>query len=82
VFELPEQIVVLPVIAPGCAIAPVTVMANVCVEDAPHVLLADTKTFPLVALADVVIEVDVEVPVQPLGNVQVYEMAPLTAAMV
>jgi hypothetical protein len=49
-----------------------TVTAKVCVADDPHViLLAATEIFPLVAIAVVVIDVVVEVPVQPLGNVHV-----------
>jgi hypothetical protein len=46
-------------------------MVNVWAVDAPHVLLAATEIFPPVALAVAVMEVVVEVPVQPLGNVQV-----------
>ena len=39
--------------------------------DVPHVLDAVTEMFPLVALAVAVIELVVDVPVQPPGNVQV-----------
>jgi hypothetical protein len=39
--------------------------------EVPHALVAVTVTFPPVAFAVVVIELVVDVPVQPLGNVQV-----------
>ena len=50
---------------------PDTVTARVCVVEEPHVLLAVTEILPLVALAVVVIDVVVDVPVQPPGKVQV-----------
>lgn len=71
VFELPEQIVALPVMDPGVAGTVLTVTANDCPADVPQVLLALTETFPLVVLAEAVMELDVEEPVQPPGNVQV-----------
>lgn len=37
--------------------------------------------FPLVELAEVLIELVVDVPAQPPGNVQVYEVAPGTAVI-
>ena len=40
--------------------------------------MAITITFPLVEPAVAVIELVVEVPVQPEGNVHVYDVAPLT----
>lgn len=36
---------------------------------------------PLFALANALMLVEVEVPVQPEGNVQVYDVAPLTDPM-
>ena len=48
-----------------------TVMANVCAVDEPHSLFAVTEISPLVALAVASMELVVDVPVQPLGNVQV-----------
>ena len=39
--------------------------------EVPQALVAVTEIFPLVALAVVIIEFVVEVPVQPPGNVQV-----------
>ena len=71
VFELPEQTVVLPVMAPGWAMTPDTVTDNVLGVDEPQALFAVTEMFPLVALAVVVIDVVVDVPVQPTGKVQV-----------
>jgi hypothetical protein len=56
-----------------------TVIAKVCAVLEPQVLFAITVIFPLVALAVVAILFDELVPVQPDGNVQVYEVAPLTA---
>ena len=71
VLELPEHIVVLPVMAPGCVMLPDIVTASVRDADAPQVLLAVTEMFPLVALATAVMELVVEVPVHPPGSVQV-----------
>ena len=46
-----------------------------------HVPFATTVMFPVVVLVAVTeILFVVEVPVQPLGTVQVYEVAPVTAA--
>ena len=80
-FELPEQMLVLPLMAPGLEGTGVTVTDNVWAEDEPQVLFADTVTFPLVVLAVAVMEVDVEEPVQPPGSVQVYDAAPVTEVM-
>ena len=46
----------------------------------PQALLAFTEIVPPADPAVVVMEVEVELPDQPDGNVQVYEVAPLTAA--
>jgi hypothetical protein len=43
-------------------------------------LFAVTEMFPLVELDVALIEFVVEVPVQPEGNVQTYDVAPVTAA--
>lgn len=56
---------------PGVARAVLTVIANDCAADVPQLLLADTVMLPLVVLAVVVIEVDVDEPVHPLGSVHV-----------
>ena len=69
--ELPEQAVVLPLIVPGWEGMMATVTARVRAVDVPHVLFAVTEMFPLVALAVAVMEVVVEVPVQPPGKVHV-----------
>lgn len=55
----------------GLAGAAFTVTANVCMGDEPHKLFAVTAMLPPTKLAVVVIVVVVDVPVQPLGNVQV-----------
>ena len=56
---------------PGCAGIKFTVTANVCAKEDEQVLFAVTETLPPVALALASIEVVVDVPVQPPGNVQV-----------
>ena len=71
VLELPEQTVALPVMDPGVVGTPVIVTANACAADVPHALVAVTEILPPVALAVVVIDVVVDVPVQPPGNVHV-----------
>ena len=68
-FELPEQIVVVPFIAPGEAGELSTVIACDEADDVPHPLLAVTVTLPAVEFAIAVIELVVDVPVQPVGNV-------------
>ena len=50
---------------------PDIVTASVRATDAPQVLLAVTETFPLVELATAVMELVVDVPVQPPGNAHV-----------
>lgn len=44
----------------------------------PQAFTATTEIFPLVVLDVALIEVEVEVPDHPLGNVQVYEVAVVT----
>ena len=71
VLELPEQIVVVPLIAPGVAGVAFTTIACDEADEVPQALLAVTVMFPEVVLAIAVIELVVDVPVQPLGNVHV-----------
>ena len=78
---LPEQTVEFPIIFPGVDGIEFTLTNNVFAADEPHTLSAVTETFPLLDPAIVLIESVVEDPVQPEGNVQVYDVAPLTAAM-
>jgi len=47
----------------------------------PHELLADTLIFPLTELAVALMEVEEELPLQPDGKFQVYEVAPDTKEM-
>lgn len=68
---MPEHILALPLIVPGVAGALVVATASVCTADEPQALLAVTAMLPLVALAAVVIDAVVDVPVQPLGSVHV-----------
>ena len=63
--------VAFPLMTPGCAGKAVTVIANVLTTLLPQALFAVTVMLPLVAPAVVVMEVVVEEPVQPPGNVQV-----------
>ena len=60
----------LPVIAPGVAGVVITDTLNVPGLLEPHELFAVTEIVPL-APAVAVIDVEVELPVQPDGNVQV-----------
>ena len=71
----------LPEIAPGIAGMVFTVTDFVCVADEPQALFAVTVIVPLVAPAIVLMEVVVEEPLQPAGNVHVYDVAPVTAEM-
>ena len=66
-------------IVPGCPGSAVTVTPKVLTTLEPHELFAVTETLPLLAPAVVVIDVVVEVPLHPEGNVHVYEVAPVTA---
>ena len=63
----------------GCAGVVFTVIASVCANELPQPLLAVTVMLPAVVLAVVVILFVVDVPLQPPGKVQVYDVAPLTA---
>jgi hypothetical protein len=47
----------------------------------PQELFAETVTSPLVAPGVTFIDVEVELPVHPDGNVHVYEVAPVTGDM-
>ena len=58
-----------------------TVIVFVLAVPFPQELLAVTEMFPPEAPTVAVMEVVVEVPVQPEGNDQVYEVAPETADM-
>ena len=71
VFELLEQIVAVPLMEPGVAGAVFTTMACDEAAEVPQALVAVTEILPAVALAVAVIELVVDVPVQPLGNVHV-----------
>jgi hypothetical protein len=57
------------------------VTLNVRAVPVAHELLAVTEIFPPFALAVAVIDVVVELPVHPDGNVHVYEVAPETDDM-
>jgi hypothetical protein len=80
-LEDPEQIVALPEILPGIAGVVLTVTAKVCGVDDPHAPLAITDIFPLELPAVVLMLVVVDVPLQPPGNVHVYDVAPATGAI-
>lgn len=63
---------------PGVVGAVLTVTANDCADDEPQALFAETVTNPPVVPAAAVIELLVEEPVQPLGKIHVYDVAPVT----
>ena len=54
------------------------VTARVLAGPVPQELTATTEIFPLALPVVTVIEVVFDVPVQPVGNVQTYKVAPLT----
>jgi hypothetical protein len=70
--------VVAPEILPGVVGAALTVKANVETAEVPQVLLALTVILPPVEPVVTFMLLVVEVPVHPLGRVQVYEVAPPT----
>jgi hypothetical protein len=71
VLDTPEHTVEFPLITPGVNGDEFAVIAMLCGAEDPQVLFAVTVIFPLVELAVAFMEFVVEVPVQPLGNVQV-----------
>jgi hypothetical protein len=71
VFKLAAHTALLPVMLPGVGGMTLTVTAFVCAADEPQALLAVTVMFPPVIPAVVIIDVVVEVPVHPPGNVHV-----------
>jgi hypothetical protein len=54
---------------------------NICTVPEPHELFATTEMIPPPEPAVAFIEVEPELPLQPEGNVQVYEVAPGTAVI-
>jgi hypothetical protein len=70
-LDEPEQIVVVPEIAPGVVGVVFTVITLDEEPEVPHAFEAVTLMLPLVPLAVVVMELVVDVPVQPPGLVQV-----------
>ena len=70
----------LLMIAAGVAGAVFTTTASVCAGELIQPLEAFTVTLPLLVPAVAMIVSVVEVPVQPFGSVQIYEVAPLTGA--
>jgi hypothetical protein len=71
VSESPEQSITSPLMVPGFAGMLFTITANACAVDDPQALLAVTEMFPPEASAVILIELVVEVPVHPEGNVHV-----------
>lgn len=67
-----------PLMAPGAAGAPPTEIVRVAAAEVPQAFVAVTATVPPVVPTVVLIEAVVEVPTQPVGKVQVYEVAPGT----
>ena len=58
--------------------AAMVLTVTVCAVELPHELFAVTEMVPPVEPAVVIIVAVVDVPVQPLGKVQVYDVAPFT----
>ena len=84
VYDIPAHNDTGPVIVPGCAGAGARVIAiHVCALN-PQEFDAETQTFPPEEPAVIVIVVVPcpEVIVEPAGTVQVYDVAPPTAAIV
>jgi hypothetical protein len=81
VLTVPAQTGVLPEIVPGCAGMTITVTLFVLSGPDPHRLFAYTDIVPPDVPAVAFIEVVVELPVHPAGNVHVYDVAPVTAGM-
>jgi hypothetical protein len=65
----------------GVAGTVITVAVNVCAVELPQELFAVTEIVPPPAPAVALIEFVVDVPLQPPGNVQVYDVAPATAVI-
>lgn len=70
-MTLPEQRLVIPVMGPGVEGMLVEDTLNVLAGVEPQELFAVTEIFPPVLDATVVIDVEVDKPVQPEGRVQV-----------
>ena len=81
IFVLLAHIDAFPEIFAGWLGAPVTLIFKERVDEGPQSLFATTVTFPPEELEAVVIEVVVELPLHPEGNVQVYDVAPATELM-
>ena len=67
--------------APGCPGISDTVVFSVLAIPEPHILLGITDIVPPAAPGVADIEVVVELPLHPDGNIQVYEVAPVTSEM-
>ena len=81
VQDCPVVTFVSPEIAPGWEGIAVTDTLNVLDVEVPQELFAVTDIVPPLAPAVAVIEVVVDDPLHPEGNVQVYDVAPDTASM-
>ena len=78
---VPGQTDVNPLIAVGVGGAETTLIAIVCGALLPQLLLAVTETVPPLPPARTVIDVVVELPLQPAGKLHVYEVAPVTGGI-
>jgi hypothetical protein len=81
VLVVERQIFVSPLIIPGVMGIVFTEIASVLTADEPHPLFAITVILPAEVPAVAVIEFVADDPVHPVGNDHVYEVAPLTAAI-
>ena len=71
VFDSPVHATTSPLIEPGWSGMLFTVTVKVFAGDDPHMLLAVTEIFSLVGCTVVLMELEVEEPVHPVGKVQV-----------
>jgi hypothetical protein len=72
---------VLPAIVPGWAGNGLTVTDKVLAGPVPQALVADTDMVPPAEPTVAVMKLVVELPLHPDGKVHVYEVAPVTAAI-
>ena len=70
----------MPFTKVGWAVKASGATLSVCATELPHVPFAATLIVPAMELIVEILLV-IEVPVQPVGIVQLYDMAPLTGGM-
>ena len=71
VFDSPVHATTSPLMEPGWSGMLFTVTVKVFTGDDPHMLLAVTETFSVVGLTVALMELEVDVPIHPVGKFQV-----------